>query len=233
MTEAFAAEIAPHIDRASISVHHAAGPTGAQLVRVAGLPHAGVLVDLLVPLLAGSAEIPALHSIERYTPYERFVGAIDDHVTQGMLTRSGDVVSATPAGLELLTDLRHAQGIAITALWLDRPDTVATLRPLVDRVLDSIDVGGPAFALLKPPDQADSAAHSLHDRMTALRYYRAEAHAAAWQAAGLTAAEIVELTGPERAHIEAETNRLACRPYAVLSDDERGTFLDAVKILAD
>lgn len=214
MTEEFAAEIAPYIDSATISVHRAAGPAGAQLVRTAGLPRAGLLVDLLVPLLAGSAEIPTLHSIERYTPYEEFLTAIDEHVTQGMLLRSGDIVSTTPEGQELLTDLRHAQGLAITVLWSDRPDAVGILRPLVDRVLESAQDGGPAFGLMKPPPPADSAAHALHDRITALRYYRADAHAAAHQD-------------------EAETNRLAARPYGVLADDERAAFLDAIKILAD
>jgi hypothetical protein len=233
MTEAFAAEIAPHIDNATTSIHHAVGPTGGQLVRTAGLPRAGLLVDLLVPLLAGPAEISALHRVERYTPYEKFSGTIDEHVTQGMLSRSGNIVVATPPGLELLTDLRHAQGLAITVLWSDRLNTVSTLRPLVDRVLNSVDDDGPAFALLKPPAQAESTAQELHDRITALRYYRADAHAAAWTAAGLTAAEIPELTGPERDRIEAETNRLAARPYVVLNDDERGAFLDAIKVLAD
>lgn len=233
MTEAFAAEIAPLVDRATISVHRAVGPTGGQLVRAADLPRAGVLVDLLVPLLAGSAVRSALHSIERYTPYEKFCGTIDEHVIQGMLTLTGEIVSATPAGLELLADIRRAQGFAAAAFWSDRLDSVALLRPLVDRVLDSIDDGGPAFALMKPPAQADSAAQALHDRVTALRYYRADAHAAAWAAAGLTAAEIPELTGPERDHIEAETNRLADRPYAILSEAERSAFLDAIKILAD
>lgn len=232
MTEAFAAEIAPLIDGAVISVHRAVGPTGRHLVRTAGLPGAGLLVDLLVPLLAGPAEMPALHSIERYTPYEEFVGTIDEHVVQGMLTHTGDAVVATPAGLELLRDLRRAQGIALIALWSDRLDAVAALRPLVDKVLNSVDDPGPAFSLLKPPAQADSAARALHDRITALRYHRADAHAVAWSAAGLTAAEITELTGPERDHIEAETNRLAARPYKILTESERGTFLDTLKILA-
>lgn len=230
MTEPFAADIAPLIDKTVIAMHRAVGPTGGQLVRQAGLPNAGLLVDLLIPLLAGPADIPALHSIERYTPYERFIDGIEQHVAQGMLRRSGGVVTATPAGLELLRDVRRAQGIAISELWSDRSDAVARLRPLADKVLNSVDDPGPAFSLQKPPVQADSAAQGLHDRLTSLRYYRADAHAAAWQAAGLTTAEMV--AGPPRETIEAETNRLAARPYKILFEGERDSFLDALKALA-
>ena len=41
-----------------------------------------------------------------------------------------------------------------------------------------------------------------------LRYHRADAHAAAWQAAGLTSAAIRQMAaGPARDAIEVETNR--------------------------
>lgn len=62
--------------------------------------------------------------------------------------------------------------------------------------------------------------------MSVLRYHRADAHAAAWQAAGLTSQAMMQLPAdPVRAAIEAETNRRAGAPYATLSADERVALL--------
>jgi hypothetical protein len=65
-----------------------------------------------------------------------------------------------------------------------------------------------------------------------LRYHRADAHAAAWHAAGLTGAAIQQLpAGPARDAIEAGTNRRASPPYATLTPDERITFLAGLAAL--
>ncbi len=67
----------------------------------------------------------------------------------------------------------------------------------------------------------------LFNRLAALRYHRADAHAAAWRSVGLSASEIVDLRdGPERTAIEAETNRRASAPYGALSETERDTLYD-------
>jgi hypothetical protein len=66
----------------------------------------------------------------------------------------------------------------------------------------------------------------LFNRLAVLRYQRADAHAAAWQAAGLTADEIVALPpGPARDAIEQETNARNAAPYHALSTAERVTML--------
>lgn len=55
-----------------------------------------------------------------------------------------------------------------------------------------------------------------------LRYHRADAHAAGWAAAGLTAARGQALpAGAARDQIEAETEVRATAPHAVLGADER------------
>jgi hypothetical protein len=66
----------------------------------------------------------------------------------------------------------------------------------------------------------------LTTRLGSLRHHRADAHRAAWRAAGLTAAQIKALPdGPERAAIEAETDRRDEPAYAVLTEDERWELL--------
>jgi hypothetical protein len=65
-----------------------------------------------------------------------------------------------------------------------------------------------------------------------LRYHRADAHAAAWQAAGFTGEAMKQMpAGPTRDAVEAETNRRAGVPYAVLSPEERITLLAGLTAL--
>ncbi|GAA3752767.1 hypothetical protein GCM10022225_41720 [Plantactinospora mayteni] len=83
---------------------------------------------------------------------------------------------------------------------------------------------GRAFEAVAPPYEPDGTPPGvlLLNRLGTLRYHRADAHAAAWQAAGHTARSIVALVpGPERLAIELETDRRAAGPYAVLTPPER------------
>ncbi|HEX3813764.1 MAG TPA: hypothetical protein VHX59_13085 [Mycobacteriales bacterium] len=228
----FAAAVAPEIDRVTIAVHPIARPAAVELFHAAGLERGGLLVPLLTPLLAGPALAAELHSIARYAPFGEFAAGLDQQVRQGLLIRSGDVVAASPTGRELLVGLRKVQGAAVGELFADHADVVEDLRPLADRALAAA-TGGVAFALMKPPDTADSAAHGLHDRITALRYHRADAHVTAWEAAGLSADAVQQLDGgPVAEQLEAETNRLAALPYVDFSDAERAAFLAGLTRLA-
>ena len=88
------------------------------------------------------------------------------------------------------------------------------------------------MALPYEPAGAAAAALLLHTRLSVLRYHRADAHAAAWHAAGLTGAAIQQLpAGPARDAIKADTNRRAGPPYATLTPDERITFLAGLAAL--
>src|SRR5947207_2912744 len=96
--------------------------------------------------------------------------------------------------------------------------------------------GGPAFAVFNPPHErpGDPPGVLLFNRLAALRYHRSDAHAAAWAARGLTAAEIVALPAdtPLRQDIEADTNRRAALPYEALPPNERLRFLAELAALA-
>jgi hypothetical protein len=110
-------------------------------------------------------------------------------------------------------------------MWQDHTERVERLLEPVGRLLEAGQrSGGSAFATTAPPyEPAGATARTrLLDRLGTLRYHRADAHAAAWAAAGHTARTIVELApGPDREAIEAETNRLAGAPFAALTPDER------------
>ncbi|MEO3745271.1 hypothetical protein [Plantactinospora sp. B5E13] len=106
---------------------------------------------------------------------------------------------------------------------LDRPDRE-------NGALDGPDRENGAFGAMAPPYEPDGTPPGvlLLNRLGTLRYHRADAHAAAWQAAGHTARSIVALApGAERLAIEWETDRRAAGPYAVLTPPER------LRLLAD
>jgi hypothetical protein len=83
---------------------------------------------------------------------------------------------------------------------------------------------------MRPPGA--SAGLLLHHRLAVLRYHRADAHAAAWQAAGHTVDTIRGLAaGPESERIEAETNQRVGQPYATLSAADRSRLLSGLTAL--
>jgi hypothetical protein len=145
-------------------------------------------------------------------------------VAAGTLERvDGGGFRATEPGHRFLAELYEHRAATTTGLWRDEPDRVVRLNGVLQRVLE-VAAGGDAYAAMAPPFEPPAAAPGLLllHRLSSLRYHRADAHAAAWAAAGLTAAQIVAMTtGPQRDAIEAETNRLAGPPYEVLTPDER------------
>ncbi|WP_319462147.1 hypothetical protein [Micromonospora sp. RTP1Z1] len=137
----------------------------------------------------------------------------------------------TERGRELALFAQRATAEAAAELWTSGPSllpglsSLPRLADLVGRVLErGLASGGPAFRAMVPvyePDDA-SPAMRLVTRLGGLRHHRADAHRAAWRAAGLTVEQIMALPdGPERQAIEAETDRLDEPAYAVLSAAER------------
>jgi hypothetical protein len=112
---------------------------------------------------------------------------------------------------------------------------VPRLAELVGRLLEAgLATGGPAFRAMSPVHEPASATPALRlsSRLGALRHHRADAHRAAWAAAGLTVAEVRTLAdGPVRRSIEDETNRRDDPIYAVLTADERLELLAGLAAL--
>lgn len=233
----FAREVAAQVDRVAIGVHPLARARSRNEVVQAGLTGGtGVLVSLAAPLLSGPAPAGDLHAVERYSPWPDFVATLDTHIAQGMLERGDDGrYGLTAPGHRLCAAIRAAQGAAITESWQPAADVVSRLLPLTDRLVAAgWETAGTAYAVMagaRDP-QAASPAHLLLIRVTALRYHRADAHAAAWAAAGLTAEQAVALPdGPSREPIEADTNRRAGAPYTALTSAERAVWLDGLRAL--
>jgi hypothetical protein len=224
---AFAALVAPVIDRAAVGVHMAVPRERiGELREKYGIERLGYLIELRQPVLAGvPVSLNGLSAIVRYPP----PGFIDEEIARqleaGTLERDGDYLVGTERGRAVVADVIALQDEVVTELWAWRAPTFERLEELVVKAIDAArSSGGAAFAVQTsaPVPPGRSAAYRLWSVLWPLRYHRADAHAAAWAAEGLIAHEMAELpAGEQRDRIEAETNRLAAPPWVGLSPAER------------
>ncbi|GAB2960218.1 hypothetical protein ACFMQL_13915 [Nonomuraea fastidiosa] len=223
----FAEAIAPVINAAHVNVHASAVRAVAGLTAASGFTP-GLLSDLRFSLPLRPLTRSGLAVLFRYTDPEP---DIREHLRQGTLAEDGDgVLRVTDTGRSFIHRLYELHEAAVERVWAGGDLTEAA--ELVGRVLDTADrLPGGAFELVSPPYEPEGSSPGLllFNRLAVLRYHRADAHAAAWQAAGLSAAEIVRLEdGPLRAEIEADTNRRAGQAYRTLPERERHTLYETL-----
>ncbi|SCL61222.1 hypothetical protein GA0070606_3403 [Micromonospora citrea] len=233
----FAGLVAPAIDRAFVAGMLAGRDGGgAELSQRYGGPAAtGFLLEFRTRLAApgGTVDEAGFTAVTRYRDPVECRRALDKQVAYGMIHRSPDgELSATERGLAFLAEIWQVHAEVTEELWAGHDDRVLRLVEALGRVLayalvlaEEEEPGtGAAFAAMAPPHEPDGTPPGvlLLNRLGTLRYHRADAHAAAWTAAGHTAASVAALpSGPERLAIELETDRRAAGPYAVLAAEER------------
>jgi hypothetical protein len=232
----FAALVAPAVDRSFRRAMAAARDGGGvELVRRYGGPGlVGPLIEFRTALRDPDREVTAagFAAVTRYRPD----ATVDGAVAGGHLVRTaGGGFRATGTGLAFLAEMTRVQAAALGGYWAGEEVRVDRLTRLLGRVLGAAGrSGGAAYAAMGPPYEPPGApaAVVLLDRLGTLRYHRADAHAAAWSAAGLSAAEMVGLRDPaRRAEIEAATDRLAGAAFAELTPQERlGLLADAAAL---
>src|SRR5215470_13357255 len=195
-----------------------------------------MLGQLRIALLARKIPTAGLAAIYRYREAGDVRQDLEDLRAAGLIDTADDgAIQATGSGRVVLTEMYRASAGIAGELWAGQEGSLADLSSLAGRVVDAALVtGGDAYMTMAPPYEPVGAASGLllHTRLSVLRYHRADAHAAAWQAAGLTSAAISHMAaGPVRDTIEAETNRQAGIPYTVLDPDERMRFLAGLAAL--
>jgi hypothetical protein len=227
----FAALVAPAVDRLfreAMGAGRAAG--GADISQRYGGPDAtGYLVEFRTRLAApGGAVTPAgFAALTRYRDRAAGRRALDKQIAHGMIRRGPEGwVQATERGRAFLAEIYALHAEVTRRLWAgEHAARVDRLVSVLGRLLAAAErTGGEAYAAMAPPYEPEGTPPGvlLLNRLGTLRYHRADAHAAAWEAAGHTAQSVAELgRGPERAGIEAATNRLAAPPYALLDAQER------------
>ncbi|MGN9808375.1 hypothetical protein ACTMSW_03320 [Micromonospora sp. BQ11] len=222
----YAAMIRPVVDRVYVGARDAARPALEAYYAERGL-RPGFEASFPFGLLARPMRAEALADALVYTS-----GDMTHEREQGVATVDADGAwHLTPLGRELALAVQRMVGEAAEERWASGADllpgleVVPRLAELVGRLLvQGCATGGPAFRAMAPVyEPADaSAALRLASRLGALRHHRADAHRAAWRAAGLTVAGIRALPeGPERRAVEDETNRRDEPIYAALPSDER------------
>jgi hypothetical protein len=125
-----------------------------------------------------------------------------------------------------MDELFALHGETAHRLWAGFP--AARLNELVERALGSV-AAGPSLSAMAPCHYpAGTAVEAvLANNLGTLRYHRADAHAAAWQAEGLSAEQIRAMPldpsdpGGVRTRIEVETNRGAAAAWTILTEAER------------
>jgi tetratricopeptide (TPR) repeat protein len=179
--------------------------------------HFGVLIELRVPLPAGPVATPVLAGLFRYQP--GIDDAVADLVADGWLTRSANAVAATPKCLSLLENVVAVLGAVLAEAWGSPDEALARMDAVVRGAIGTS--AGPVFDALATVDPSGRGAARLFERCNALRHHRADAHAAAWRAAGLTATSVGDAPSAVRRDVETATNRVAARAYRPLSTVER------------
>jgi hypothetical protein len=224
--------VAPVIERLTLAVVNLAiaRAAGSSVPSAALADAMRMLGQLRTALLARPVTEEGLAAVYRYrdpVDVHRDVVAL---LAGGLVERAGDDdLQASDRGRMALTQMYNVSATVADELWAERKGSLAELADLAGRLVHSgLATGGKAYATMAPPYEPldASAGLLLHSRLSVLRYHRQDAHAAAWQAAGLTSTTIRQLSaGAEREAIEAETNSRDAAPYASLTPDERLAFL--------
>ena len=238
-TTRFAELVAPAVSRAFVSGMRP-DERLRDVVRGHGGSAVGYLIDLRNPLAAGrTVSRDDLAELYRYTDRDEIGATVARSVGHGLLVETEGVFRATAAGRAVLHDLFAVQGVVLAERWGSVSHVVRTLNDLLAPVLRAAEASaGPAFTIQAPPYEPPGtpAELVLLNRLSTLRYHRTDAHASAWQAAGMTAAQVAaEPWGTpwseRRRQVEHHTNVVAGRPFAVLDDDQRLQLLAGLAAL--
>jgi hypothetical protein len=195
-----------------------------------------MFAQLRTALPARKVAAAGIAAVYRYRDPGEVRGDLDGLRAAGLIDAAGDgAIEATETGRAVLARMYQASAEVTGQLWSQHDNALAGLNDLAGRAVQAgLATGGNAYLTMAPPYEPAGATVGLllHHRLSVLRYHRADAHAAAWQAAGLTSEAMMQLPdGPERAAIEAETNRRAGEPYATLSAGERVELLAGLAAL--
>jgi hypothetical protein len=234
----YAPLIAPVLERLTFAVVRMSVSGAAGMPAPGGAPPGAMrmFAQLRTGLAARSVTAAGMAAVYRYRDPGEVRADLDGLRAAGLIDAAGDgAITATETGRAVLAGM-YQTGTEVTGqLWSQHDNALAGLNDLAGRVVQAgLATGGDAYLALAPPyEPADaSVGVLLHHRLSVLRYHRADAHAAAGQAAGLTSEAMRQLpAGPVRATIEAETNRRAGAPYTSLSADGRVALLAGLAAL--
>ncbi|HEU0238637.1 MAG TPA: hypothetical protein VFR11_05075 [Micromonosporaceae bacterium] len=263
---AFTAQSGAEIDGTFRAAMAAAGRRGGPGLRQRHGAGFGVLIEFRTSL-AWPTGIVTPRCLAETMRYRDPATASDDLATavrDGWITRDADgTIRATARGHAFLDDLYASQADTLGVLWSGHEATVSRLATRTAKIVDAAArapvMAEGSFAAMTPTYEPVGTPDTvlLLNRLSALRYHRSDAHAAAWRTAGLTAAEMVALQelvglrndaggerrdpggerrdpgGERRDAIEAHTDRLAAAPFRIVPAAERPQFVEGLRSLSE
>jgi hypothetical protein len=234
----YASLVAPVVERLTLAVVSLSIARAASSAAPSATPADAMRMfgQLRTALLARPVSWDGLAAVYRYRDPADIQRDVEALLALGLVERAGDnAVQASERGRMMLTQMYNVSASVADELWAERRGSLGELADLAGRLVHSgLATGGKAYATMAPPYEPPEASAGLllHSRLSVLRYHRQDAHAAAWQSAGLTSAAVRQLPpGAEREAIEAETNRRDAAPYASLSPEARLEFLAGLAAL--
>lgn len=224
--------IADELDRLVPAVHRNAASLGGRgpRERHGAPPAAGMLIELRSLLRAGPVPMPVVAGIYRYVDG---VGAALEELRDAGWLRLDGAVQVTPLASPFLDDVLATVDRAARELWAPASADLVTAVTATARAAVGTSEGPVFDAWMATSRTGADAEAELFEAINALRYHRADAHAAAWAAERLDAAGVRVLadTDPVRRRIEASTDRVAARPYRRLPESARETLLTGLAAL--
>ncbi|MBV1850844.1 hypothetical protein [Catellatospora tritici] len=234
----YAATVRPAVDRVYSSMRRASIPQVRALVERTGR-NPGFAVSFYFGLLARPMDAAGFAAATTYNG-----GDMTTELEQGIAVRDADGAwHLTDTGRDLTLEFQRVLAESAQEHWAQT--TLPTMPGLtaLPRLAELLAVlleagqasGGPAFATLTPVYEPAEATDALRvcTRLGALRHHRADAHRAAWAAAGLTLDQLRALDpdSPQRQAIEDDTNRRDAPIYQALTSAQRLEFLGLLAAL--
>jgi hypothetical protein len=177
----FVSDAAREIDRLVVGGHAAVGRHPARASMLADLPaQPGLLNSLAIVLLRGPVTRTDVGLVMGYTPPALVDFLLEDNRTGGWLDAGDDGVRLTDAGRDIAMKTVELQEEVIADLWSGADGAVRTAGELAATVVahaSQLEVGSPGVFRLftAAADRPTASARTLR-LLTALRYWRADAH---------------------------------------------------------
>lgn len=192
---AFVSAVAAEIDRLVVRGHelvHESPDKPDVITQMTALPHllsTAAIVLLLQPLTRDEVK-----GIVPYTPESMIDMLVDNNVAEGVVNEDGGRIVLTDAGRAAAEAVVRLQEDVVARVWSVAGDDVRTiervLRPVVERAETIVPPRTPSnFALFAPHRSRPAVEGSVLRLMTAVRYWRADAHLRVIGDAGLQRAE--------------------------------------------
>lgn len=197
------------------------------------LPSAQMFALLRGGLGGRSIPVDGVRAALRYVPAGQQDASLDELSRRGLVDGSPDL-SFTDLGRELQRELVEATESVVADVYGGAQPLAARLEPLVQSAVDAASRrGGSAFQVLHPPylPPSSTPASRLAELVACLRFHRADAHAAAWGAAGFTLEDMVAGGAHLPSDVEEDTDSRASGAYETLTGAQRAELVAGPRAL--